>query len=79
MLCICSGELVTFDSFLLVLLFADVAAEHTRGAKLTELMTHHIFTHDYRLKVFPIVNSERVSDELRDDRAAARPRLDRFV
>src|SRR5690606_25858758 len=57
------------DTFLLV----RVAAEHTRQTELTQLMTDHILRHEDVIEMAAVMNLERVTDELRHNRASARP------
>ena len=55
-----------------------MAAENSRQREFTELMTDHFFSNEYFQKRFAIMDEESVSDELRNDRASASPRLHGF-
>src|SRR5690349_11629901 len=53
-----------------------VATEHARGNELAELVADHVLGHVDRDELVAVVHGERVPDELGQDRAAARPRLE---
>src|ERR1700722_18318294 len=60
-------------------LFAAVTAEDARRGKLTELVSDHVFLDKHLQKLVPVVNLERMAHEFRNNRAGARPRLERLL
>ena len=56
-----------------------VAAEHPRRRELAELVAHHVLRDVDRDELVAVVHGERVADELRRDRAAARPGLEHVL
>ena len=56
-----------------------VLLEDSRRRKLSKLVAHHILRHEDGVKDFAVMNEERMSHELRRDRRAARPGLDRLL
>jgi hypothetical protein len=52
--------------------------EHTRRRKFTELVTHHVFGNENRIKILSVVNQKRVADKIRRYHRAARPGFDRL-
>src|SRR5260370_30231070 len=58
---------------------AAVAFEDPRWRKFAELVAHHILGHEQLQKLSAVVNQEGVADEIRHDRAIARPGLDWFT
>lgn len=48
-----------------------------RRRKFSEAMPHHVFRHEHGIENFSIVNGKRQPDEIRRDRRAARPCLNR--
>src|SRR2546430_1223362 len=61
------------------LLAAGVPTEHPRRRKLTHLVADHVLGHVQPHVHLAVVNQEGLTDELRDDGAVARPRLDRLA
>jgi len=55
-----------------------VADELSSRAEFTEAVTDHVFRDVDRGEVFPVVDHEGVTDEIRRDHAGTRPGLDRF-
>src|SRR6185503_12770279 len=64
---------------LLLALAAAVAAEQAGRRELAELVPDHVLGHEQLDEGPAVVDHERVADELRHDRAVARPRLDRLT
>src|SRR6266704_1697670 len=60
-------------------LLAAVAFEDPRRRELAELVTDHVFLHEHLDELVPVVDLERVPDELRDDRARPTPGLERLL
>src|SRR5690606_6939389 len=60
------------DPFLLV----GVTAERARVRELAELVPDHVLRHEHLVEHPTVVHLERVPDELGNDRARTRPRLD---
>lgn len=60
----------------LFLAFAAVTAEVSGWRKLTQLVTDHILGNKHFEVSLAVVNHERVSDELGDNRASTRPSCD---
>src|SRR5262245_13610132 len=58
------------------LLLPGVELERPRGAELTELVTDHRLGHVHRDVLAPVVDGDRVTDHVGDDRGATRPGLD---
>ena len=56
-----------------------VFLERARQRKLAELVPDHVFRHEHRLKNLAVMHVERMSNELRRDRRATRPCLDRLL
>src|SRR5262245_43432936 len=54
-----------------------MAAEDARRRKLAELVAHHVFGHEQLHEDLAVVNLKGVADEVRHDRAIARPGADR--
>lgn len=52
--------------------------EDSRWRKFPEFMAYHIFSHEDGIKNFPIMNQERVSDEIRRNCRPTRPSFDRL-
>src|SRR5262249_14993060 len=67
--------LAALQAFLLI----RVPAEGPADAELPELVPHHVLGHEHIQERASVVHLERVPDELGNDRAAARPRLDRLA
>src|SRR5690606_34598253 len=61
----------------LTLLVGGVAGEVARGRELAELVADHVLVDGHRDELLTVVDVERQTDELRQDRAAPRPSLDR--
>src|SRR5437868_5802452 len=59
-------------------LAAAVSLKGSRRCELAELVADHVFRHVQAHELPSVMNEERRADELRDDGAVARPRLDRF-
>src|SRR5204863_3693759 len=55
---------------------ASVAAEETCRRELAELVSNHVLRHVNRDELVAVVDREGVTDEIGDDRACPRPRLD---
>ena len=53
-----------------------MAAESTRRAELAKAMADHIFRYEHVVEHFAVMNSERVTDEVRHDHGTTGPRLD---
>jgi hypothetical protein len=45
-------------------------------SKLSQLVPDHIFRHEDRNKLLPVMHRERMSDHIWDDRGPSRPGLD---
>ena len=58
---------------------STVAFEHPGGCKFAKLVSDHVFRYINADKVFTVVNVERMTDEVRNDHAAAGPCLDRAL
>src|SRR5215208_42743 len=56
-----------------------MAAEVARGRELAQLVPDHVLGHVDRDMAAPIVDADRVTGQLRKDRARARPGLDHFL
>src|SRR5262245_57777070 len=56
-----------------------MAPKHTRRSELTQLVPDHVFGHEQLDELPAVVHHERVPDEIRHDRAVARPRLERLA
>ena len=54
-----------------------VGAGFLSWRKFTELVANHVLSHEYRDKIFAIVNEEGVTNEIRSHHRAARPGFDR--
>jgi len=52
--------------------------EHPSGTKLAKLVPNHVLGDENTVKNLAVVDQKRVPHKLRDNRAAAGPRLDRF-
>src|SRR6201996_9817310 len=61
----------------LALLVGSVAGEVARRRELTQLVTDHVLVDGDRHELAAIVQAEGQADEIRQDRRAARPGLDR--
>src|SRR5262245_45061531 len=61
------------------LLPAGVPLEQPGRRELAELVTDHVFRHVQLHEDAAVVDQERLLDEVRQDRAVARPRLDRLA
>src|SRR5205807_3566114 len=59
--------------------FGAVTAEQPRRGELAQLVTHHVLGDVDGDELVPVVHREGVADEVRRDRAAARPRLEDFL
>src|SRR5262249_17989845 len=68
----CPGALAALDAFLLVRVPAEGAADR----ELPELVAHHVLGDEHVQEGPPVVDLERVADELGDDGAAPGPGLD---
>ena len=53
-----------------------MTAERTRRAEFAKAMADHIFRHEHVIENFAVMNSERVTDEVRHDHGTTGPRLD---
>src|SRR5690606_38638942 len=62
-----------------LLLSADVTAESPRRGELAQLVTDHVLSDVHLEELVAVVNVERLSDELRNDRAPPCPGLDGTV
>src|SRR3954451_17168488 len=60
-------------------LLAAVALERPRRGELAELVPDHVLLHEPLDELVPVVDLERVPDELGDDRARPAPRADRLL
>src|SRR5260221_13888842 len=60
------------------LLVGSVAVEGPGRRKLAELVAHHVLAHQHRNVLVAVVDAERHSHELRQDRRAPAPDLDHF-
>ena len=56
-----------------------MSAENSREGELAEFMTDHFFGHEDLQKRLAIVDEEGVVNEFGNNRASARPRLDRLL
>src|SRR5688572_18770613 len=56
-----------------------VLLEDSRWRKLPELVAHHVFGDEHRVKNFSVMDEERVSHEIGNNRGAARPGFDRLL
>ena len=56
-----------------------MAFEDPRRREFAELVTDHVFLHEHLDELVPVMDFERVSDELRDDRARPTPGLERLL
>ena len=56
-----------------------MTVEGTRQSKFAELVADHVFIDVHRYVLAAVVNSDRQTDEFGDNRAAARPGLDRTL
>src|SRR5882762_8997093 len=56
-------------------LAAAMTAENSRRREFAQLVSDHVFLHEHADELVPVVHLERVSDELRDDRAGTGPGL----
>ena len=52
-----------------------VTLESPRRRKFTQLVAHHVLGHVHRNELLAVMHRQRVADEIRHDRRAARPRL----
>src|SRR4051812_15444674 len=73
----CFGLLIGSAS--LRLLVGGVPREGARRRELAELVADHVLRDLHRDELLPVVDPEGQADELRQDRAAARPDLDDLV
>src|SRR5579872_2671589 len=64
---------------LLLPLAPAVSLEQPRGSEFAELVADHVFRHVQLGELPAVVNQEGHADELGDDGAIARPRLQRFT
>ena len=55
-----------------------MAAENASQREFAQLVADHFFGNENLQKRFAVVNEERVADKFGDDRASARPSLNRF-
>lgn len=53
--------------------------EDPSGRELSQFMSHHILSYEYRIEHLAVVNQKCMPDEIRGDRRAARPCFDRFL
>src|SRR6201995_1932047 len=60
-------------------LAAAMATEDPRRRELAELVPDHVFLNEHAKVLVPVVNLKRMAHELRDDRAGARPGLERLL
>src|SRR5436190_14077509 len=58
---------------------ARMSLEETRRSELAELVADHVFGHEQLHEVLAVVHHEGVPDEVGDDGAIPRPRLDRLT
>src|SRR5690606_7214630 len=70
-----SGLAARLDAFLLV----RMAAEDPRRAELAQLVPDHVLGHEHVVEDAAVVHLEGEPDELRNDRAGARPGLQRLA
>jgi hypothetical protein len=56
-----------------------VLLEDARGRKFTKLVADHVFGDEHRDEGLAVVNVEGVANEVRRDRGATGPRLDRLL
>src|ERR1019366_585647 len=59
--------------------FYRMAFEHAGGRKLAQLVSHHVFGDVHRNEFLAVVDRHGVTDELRKDGGAARPRAHHFL
>src|SRR5471032_2746914 len=71
---VCSSHLILGD-----FLVARMRGEGAGRRELAELVTDHLLGDVHRDELLAIVDAERQTDELRQDRRAARPGLDHFA
>ena len=53
--------------------------EYSRRRKFTELVSHHGLRNKDGVENLPVMHEERMTNEIRRDRRAARPCLDRLL
>src|SRR5476651_1689360 len=58
---------------------ARMSLEHAGRSEFTQFVADHVFGHEQLGEVFATMNQERMPDEVRNDRAIARPSLDRLT
>ena len=58
---------------------APIRLGSPRGRKLAEFVPHHVLRHEQPGELPAVMNQERVTDEIRDDRAIARPGFERVA
>jgi hypothetical protein len=75
--------IIHYSSFIISLwrcnFLTTVTAEHPGRSKLTELVTDHVFLTVNTQKLIPVVNLKRMTNKLGNDRAGARPGLERLL
>src|SRR5690242_4477720 len=54
----------------------SMSLEESRRRKFAQFMTHHILGHEHGNKLLPVMDGERVSDHVRNDRRPSGPSLD---
>src|SRR6516162_26589 len=58
---------------------ARMSFEHAGRRKFAQLVANHIFRHEQFREILAAVNQESMADEVRHNRAVARPSLDRLA